>query len=132
MEITIKPMTKELCRAFYKDFVLDIDLFADPEQYKPFIYNEEACDAYYERYRNMGRIHLAVILSSKPIGEIVLKNIDRDRKCCTMGITMVNDSYKGKDTEPRQNEWCCSMRSVNWEWKLCTQIRCGETCEASM
>ena len=96
MEITIKPMTKELCQDFYKDFVLDLALFVDPKQYKPYIYSEEACDAYYERYRNMGRIHLAVILGGKPIGEIVLKNIDQDRKCCAMGITMVNDSYKGK------------------------------------
>ena len=38
---------------------------------------------------------MAVMLQDKPTEEIVLKNIDRDRKCCTVGITMVYDSYKG-------------------------------------
>ena len=39
---------------------------------------------------------MAVTLQNHPIGEIILKNIDPEAKCCTMGITMVNDSYKNK------------------------------------
>ena len=96
MEIILKPMTKELCRSFYKEFVLDLALFVNPNQYKPYVYSEEFCDARLERYHQMGRIYLAAVLQNTPIGEIVLKNIDRDRKCCTMGITLVNDNYKGK------------------------------------
>ena len=96
MEITLKPMTIELCHQFYKEFVLDLALFADPSKYKPYVYSKSNCDAYYERHRNLGRIHLAVMLHDQTIGEIVLKNIDRTKKCCTMGITMINDSVKGK------------------------------------
>lgn len=96
MEITLKPMTIELCHAFYKEFVLDLSLFKDPSQYKPYIYSETDCNAYYERHQRLGRIHLAVMLQDAPIGEIVLKNIDPECRCCTMGITMINDNVKGK------------------------------------
>lgn len=96
MEIVIKPMTRELCHAFYKEFVLDLALFENPEQYKPHIYSKEACDAYYDRHIRLGRYHMAITLQEKPIGEIILKNIDLTKGCCTMGITMVNDNYKGK------------------------------------
>ena len=96
MEITLLPMTIDICHSFYKEFVLDLDLFQDPKQYKPYVYEEAACNAYFERHRNMGRIHLAVMLQDQPIGEIVLKNIDHQQKCCTMGITMVNDIFKNK------------------------------------
>lgn len=34
-------MTKELARQYYKEFVADPDLFADPESYKPYGYDEE-------------------------------------------------------------------------------------------
>lgn len=89
-------MTKELCRAFFMDFVVDPALFMDPAEYKPYIYDEVRSDAYFERYQAMGRIHLAVMLGGKPIGEVVLKNIDRKQKFCTMGITMLCDTYKNK------------------------------------
>ena len=96
MEIVIKPMTRELCHEFYKEFVLDLALFVNPEQYRPQIYNKEACDAYYDRHKRLGRYHMAITLQEKPIGEIILKNIDQIKNSCTMGITMVNDNYKGK------------------------------------
>lgn len=69
-----------------------ISLFYNPKQFKSYIYGETACDAYYECYEKMGRIPMAVMLQNKPFGEIMLKVIDWDRKCCTMGITIVNDS----------------------------------------
>ena len=39
---------------------------------------------------------MAVMLGRKPIGEIVLKNIDVEQKTCELGITMINDTYKNR------------------------------------
>lgn len=96
MEISLKLMTNELCRAFYQEFVMDPALFMDPSQYKPYVYEEASCDAYFRRYQAMGRVHLAVMLEEKPIGEVVLKAIDWEQKFCTMGITMLRDDYKNR------------------------------------
>ena len=44
----------------------------------------------------MGRVFLAIMVNEAPIGEIILKNIDTDQKCCTLGIHLQNDSIKNK------------------------------------
>ena len=95
-EISLSIMTKGLARQFYSEFTLDPDLFLDKSLYKPFEYTPEFSDDRVDRYKAMGRVFLAVMLDDKPIGEIVLKEIDSARQCCTMGISMVNDAYKNK------------------------------------
>ena len=94
--VYITPMTKELARQYYREFVLDPDLFEDKSKYQPFEYHDDFSDKRVERYAEMGRIFMAVMLNRKPIGEIVLKNIDDDQKSCELGISMINDSYKNQ------------------------------------
>ena len=102
--VSITPMTKELARRYYREFVLDPDLFADKSKYQPFQYSDAFSDGRVERYAEMGRIFMAVMLDQKPIGEIVLKNIDRSHKSCEIGISLINDSYKnqGYGTEAKK------------------------------
>lgn len=94
--VTLTAMTPELIHCFYKEFDIDPDLFLDKSQYKPYVYDSAQCSKRLERYKALGRVYLAVMLDNKPIGEVVLKNIDNQKHCCTMGITMINDRYKGK------------------------------------
>ena len=89
-------MTKELARQFFREFEADPDLLADPKAYKPYVYNEQACDQRVDRYQTLGRVYMAIVLDEKPIGEIVLKEMDLINKCCTMGISLVNDQYKNQ------------------------------------
>ena len=94
--ITITPMTKELARAYYREFIMDTDLFEDPSKFIPFQYSDSFSDARVDRYAEMGRIFMAVMLEGKPIGELVLKKIDRSQMTCELGISMINDSYKNR------------------------------------
>jgi len=96
MSINLTEMTKMLARQYFRDFVLDPDLFSDKSKYKPYVYSEAESDATVERYRKMGRVYLAVMLDEKPIGEVILKNIDWEHKHCTLGISMQSDTYKNK------------------------------------
>lgn len=96
MNIRLCSMTKDLCRTYMQGFIVDPALFADPSAYKPYVYEESACDAYFERHRQLGRIHLAILAQDHAIGEIILKKIDWDRKHCTMGISMQCDRYKNR------------------------------------
>lgn len=96
MNIRLQPMTLEICRIYMQGFIPDPALFADPNTYKPYIYNESACDHYFLRYQQLGRVHMAVMLGSEPIGEVILKNIDYQNKYCAMGISLQHDRYKNK------------------------------------
>lgn len=94
--LALAPMTKELARQYYSEFVMDPDLFLDPKDFRPYVYSPESSDARVERYASLGRVFLAVMLDGTPIGEVVLKKIDQEQKCCTMGISLVNDRYKNR------------------------------------
>ena len=89
-------MSKELARQYYSKFELDPDLFADKNNYQPYVYTQEKSDATVKRYREMGRVFLAVMLGDEPIGEVILKSIDPEKKHCTLGISMQSDAYKNK------------------------------------
>lgn len=94
MNIRLCTMTKELCHVFMREFVVDESLFADPADYRPYVYEPSGCDAYFERHRQLGRIHLAIMMDDTVIGEIILKKIDPVQRHCTMGITLQSDRFK--------------------------------------
>lgn len=86
MNIRLCEMTKELARQYYKGFEMDPDLFMDIEKFRPYVYSAEKCDETVARYQRMGRVFLAIMRNDEPIGEVILKNIDKDQKYCTLGI----------------------------------------------
>ena len=96
MNIRLCEMTKELARIYYKDFEMDPDLFMDMTQFRPYIYSIEKSDETVERHGKLGRTYLAVMLNDRPIGEVILKNIDRERGSCVMSIHLQNDHVKNK------------------------------------
>ena len=94
--IRLCEMSKLLNRTYFRKFVYDPDVFEDMSKFRPYCYNRSCCDAYWQRQRDLDRVHLAVIRGFVPIGEVILKNIDRDQRCCTLGIHLRNDSVKNK------------------------------------
>ena len=89
-------MTKELARQYFSHFRMDPMLFTDDSQFKPYVYSREQCDARVERYAQLGRIYMTVMLDDEPIGELVLKVIDHGNRRCTLGICLVSDQYKNQ------------------------------------
>ena len=41
-------------------------------------------------------MHLAIMHGIVPVGEVTLKNIDPNQRCCTLRINLRNDSVKNK------------------------------------
>ena len=78
-------MTKQLSREYHKHFVVDPDLYMDISKYQPYVYSEEQSDATIERYRQMGRIYLAVMLNGEPIGSTRLHVVTPDTLYFTTG-----------------------------------------------
>lgn len=68
----------------------------DMSRFSEYQYSAEKADAHWQRQYDLNRVHLAVLLDDTIIGEIVLKNIDLEMKCCTLGIHLMNDSVKNK------------------------------------
>lgn len=94
--IKLCKMTKTVARRYFKGFETDPVLFMDMSKYQPYVYSEERADAYYERQIRLGREYLAILADEEPIGEIILKNIDPEKRCCTLSIHLQNDSVKNK------------------------------------
>lgn len=91
-KIVLAPYTIERCHAFYKDYV------ADPAMtYDEYTYDKDKVDNYYQsRVLDASRLFFAICLNDKIIGEIQLKEIDKEKECATIGIHLNNDSSKGK------------------------------------
>lgn len=96
MTIYLCKMTKQLSRQFFQEFDNDPDIFQDIRHFTPYVYQESAVDAYWQRQRSLGRVHLAVMREQEPIGEVILKNIAPGKRHCTLSIHMKNDSVKNR------------------------------------
>lgn len=96
MNIYLHKMTKALARQFFQGFTNDPDICSDMHRFAPYVYTEEGADAYWERQHRLGRMHLALMLGNEPIGEILLKHMDRESRSCTLSIHMKNDSVKNR------------------------------------
>ena len=95
-EITLIPMSRDLCHEFYRGFVNDPDIFMDMGKFYEFKYDPRWVDDYFDRQMNRGRILLAVMLAGAPIGEVKLWDIDRENRECKLGIHMQSDTVKGR------------------------------------
>ena len=95
-QISLRPMTRALCHALFQEWQNDPALYADPSNCPPYQYDAAQVDAYYDAKQEPSRVVLAVMLGTRPIGEIHLKRIDREKRTCVMGIALQNDAVKGK------------------------------------
>lgn len=96
MNIYLVKMTKALVRQYFSEFENDPDIFEDASQFHAYHYSDAAADAYWDRQKSRGRIHLAVMLEDEPIGEVILKHIDAQKLHCTLSIHLKRDSVKNR------------------------------------
>lgn len=95
-EISLCVMTRELCHELFKGWENDPAIYADMGRFKPYRYDEAAVDRYFEAKQDPPRVVFAVMREGRPIGEVQLKGIDREKKTCTLGIHLQNDAVKGR------------------------------------
>ena len=94
--VKLIPMTKELCHNYFMHFENDPQVYEDPSDFQYYIYSVSKVDAYWKRQLDPGRLHLAIMDHECPVGEIILKKIDRIAKSCTMSIHLQNDRVKNR------------------------------------
>ena len=91
-KVTLWPMTREMCHAFYKGFQNDPAI----GHYYEYVYTPEIADRYFDTNSAADRKLFAIMVNGQIIGECKLKNIDWDKRECSMGIHLRDDSVKGK------------------------------------
>ena len=107
--VELKKMTRELCHELFKAWENDPSIYMDMSQFKPFCYHEAAVDRYFDAKSEPSRMMFAIMLGDRPIGELQLKQIDREKAECTLSIHMQNDTVNGKGFGT-QAEW----KAVNY------------------
>ena len=95
-DVLLVPMTREMCHGFYKEFQNDPAIFMDMSLFSEYVYTPEKVDRYFESNTVPNRRLFAIMVEGKILGECKLKNIDLEKRICSMGIHLVNDSVKGK------------------------------------
>ena len=90
--VSIKPMTRQMCHEFYKDFQNDPAL----GHYYEYVYTPEIADRYFDTNQVPDRMMFAIIAEGRIVGECKLKDIDPVNRECRLGIHLQNDSVKGK------------------------------------
>lgn len=96
MNLYLVRMTRSLIHEFFQSFSYDPATIADTEQTPVYKYNKEAVNKYYDKHTAQGKIHFAIMLDDKIIGDIYLKDLDPKLESCDIGVHIVNDQYKGK------------------------------------
>lgn len=94
--ITLQPMTWELCHQFYREFENDPAIYEDMSRFGPYVYDEAAVDRRFAAQQAADRRAFLVMLGERPIGEIILKYIDWEKRTGVLSIHMVNDSVKNR------------------------------------
>ena len=94
--IELQKMTRELCHELYKGWSNDVSIYTDMSLFKPYSYEKVAVDRYFDSKNEPSRILFAIMLENRPIGELQLKRIDREKAECTLSIHLQNDAVKGK------------------------------------
>lgn len=90
--VTICPMTREMCHEFYKDFQNDPAI----GHYYEYVYTPEIADRYFDTNSAPDRKMFAIMVEGQMVGECKLKNIDLEKRECSMGIHLQNDTVKEK------------------------------------
>lgn len=92
MEVILCPMTRRMCHEFYQNFQNDPAI----GHYYEYVYTPEIADRYYDTNSVADRKLFAIMVGDRIVGECKLKNIDLQKRECSMGIHLQNDSVKGK------------------------------------
>ncbi len=95
--IRLKVMTREVCHELYKHWTNDASIYMDMRLFQPYVYDEAAVNRYFDaKGQDASRRLFAIMLGEQVIGELQLKQIDYDKKECTLSVHMQNDAVKGK------------------------------------
>ena len=90
--VSLKPMTRQMCHEFYKGFQNDPAI----GHYYEYVYTPEIADRYFDTNSVTDRKLFTIMVGDRIVGECKLKNIDLQKRECSMGIHLQNDSVKGK------------------------------------
>ncbi len=93
-KIYLKEMTYDMFHMFFKEYINDKDLYLDKNDFNDYIYSEERVNQYIQKQIDKNRIVLAIMYDDLIVGEIKIYDII-DNVSATLGITIINDSYKG-------------------------------------
>lgn len=94
-EISLCIMTRELCHELYKGWENDPAIYMDMDSFTAYKYDEAKVNTYFDSKQDPSRVLFAILKDGNPIGELHLKQIDREKKTCTLSIHMQNDAVKG-------------------------------------
>ena len=119
--LELVQMTRERMHEYFRSFVPDPDLFMDEVLVRPYRYDSDRVDAFYDkRQARTDAVSFAILLDGAVVGEVGLKHIDRAKGECELSIHLTNDSVKnrGIGTEAERRMLCYAFCDLGIETVL--------------
>ena len=85
-QISLCVMTRELCHQLYQGWENDPAIYMDMGLFSPYCYSKEAVDRYFDAKQTPDRVLFAILKGGAPVGELQLKQIDREKRECTLSV----------------------------------------------
>lgn len=95
-QVSLCVMTRELCHQLYQGWENDPAIYMDMGLFSPYRYDKDAVDRYFDAKQAPDRVLFAILKDGAPVGELQLKQIDREKRECTLSVHMQNDGVKGR------------------------------------
>ena len=124
-QISLCVMTRELCHQLYQGWENDPAIYMDMGLFSPYCYSKETVDRYFDAKQTPDRVLFAILKGGAPVGELQLKQIDREKRECTLSVHMQNDGVKGRGYGTQ------AERLTSWIWRRSTRTPWSKTPAAS-
>lgn len=105
MELSLQDVTLPLMHEYYRGFQSDPDIIMDLSKFEAYRYDPAVAEARYHALNSAAdRKDFFIMLNGKPVGELCLKHIDKERKQAELSIHLQNDSIKNRGVGTRAEQ----------------------------
>ena len=94
-EVSLIPMTGEMYHAYFKEFENTPDLYMDPRDFVPYVYEPEKVDRYIRKQSDLKRKCFGILYEGEIVGELLIKNIIEGQSA-TLSLCLKNARYKDR------------------------------------
>ena len=96
--LTLQEETLPLCHAFFRALRQAPELFENPEDFRPYVYDPDRVDAFFAaRQARDDRKDYVILLGEEVIGELAFKHLDREKARGELEICLTSDEVKNRD-----------------------------------
>ena len=95
LDVSLIPMTSELYHAYFREYENAPELYADPRDFVPYVYEAQWVERYVKKQIRLKRKCFGILCNGKIMGELLIKNIV-EGESATLSLSLQKAEYKDR------------------------------------